>query len=125
MVGRHRDRVERDATVLDEVAVGRRQEADAGATLFELHRRTFVDDDSVTGVGEQACGGQPAERPSDDGDVHVDLGSVARASGLTEGGDLVDRALEQHSPLVDRRIAQAVRAGLLRCTSSRSCRGAR
>src|SRR3954462_6633371 len=34
-------------------------------------------------------------------------------SGLTEGGDLVDRALEQHAPLVDRGITQAVWARLL------------
>src|SRR3954454_7534552 len=34
-------------------------------------------------------------------------------SGLTEGGDLVDRALEQHAPLVDRWITQAVWSRLL------------
>src|SRR3954449_4122495 len=34
-------------------------------------------------------------------------------SGLTEGGDLIDRALEQHAPLVDRGVTQAVWTGLL------------
>src|SRR6478672_1268597 len=40
------------------------------------------------------------------------LGSQ-RGSRLTEGGDLVDRALEQHAAFVDRRISQPVGAGLL------------
>src|SRR3954463_1492789 len=35
-------------------------------------------------------------------------------SGLTERGDLVDRALEQHAALVDRWITQPVGTGLLR-----------
>src|SRR3954447_25119680 len=53
-------------------------------------------------------------------------------SGLTEGGDLVDRALEQHAPLIDRGITQAVWTGLLRvlrpdlvemCSDSRALGG--
>ena len=43
MTGRHRDRIEAEAGALDEVSIRRRQEADPGATLFELRRRPLVD----------------------------------------------------------------------------------
>ena len=57
--------------MLDEVAIRLGQEPDAGAALFELARRALVDHHVMAGVGEQARGGQPAERSPDDSDVHV------------------------------------------------------
>src|SRR3954454_7801081 len=54
---------------------------------------------------------QPAVKPPSEPPTTA---MSTRKSGLTECGDLIDRALEQHTALVDRWIAQTVRTRLLR-----------
>ena len=63
--------VELDPSMIDEVSIGRLEKSDACAALLELRRRALVHLDTVAGVGEQAGGGEPAERSPDDGDVHA------------------------------------------------------